>query len=63
MILGAMALNKKKSDERTDKIQNLSGSLMRDIRRRERSNSKSDFKDQTVKIVEKHIKMQDLYIF
>ena len=45
IILGAMALNKKKSDERTDKIQNLSGSLMSDIRRRERSNSKSDFKD------------------
>ena len=70
MILGAMALNKKKSEERraksdewTNKIQNLSGSLMSDIRRRERSNSKSDFKDRTVKMVEKRIKMHDLYIF
>ena len=42
-ILGAMVLNKKKSDERTDKIQILSGSLMSDIRKRERRNSKSDF--------------------
>jgi len=31
-ILGAMALNKNKSDERTDKIQILSDSLMSDIR-------------------------------
>ena len=31
LILGAMALKKKKSDERTDKIQILSGSLMSDI--------------------------------
>ena len=37
LILGAMALNKKKSDERTDKIQILSGSLMSDIRTKERS--------------------------
>jgi hypothetical protein len=54
-----MALNKKK----TDKIQDLSGSLMSDIRRRERSSSKSDFKDRTVKMVEKRIKMHNLYIF
>jgi len=33
-ILGAMALNKNKSEERTDKIQILSGSLMSDITRR-----------------------------
>ena len=36
-ILGAMALNKNKSGERTDKIQILSGSLMSDIRTKERS--------------------------
>ena len=36
---------------------------MSDIRKIERSNSKSDFKDRTVKMVEKHIKMHDLYIF
>ena len=52
-----------KSDERTDKIQILSGLLIRDIRKRERSNSKSDFKDRTIKMVEKGIKMHDLYIF
>ena len=33
------------------------------IRKKERSNSKSDFKDQTIKMVEKHIKMHDRYIF
>ena len=42
-ILGAMALNKNKSNERTNKIQILSGSLMSNIRKRERSNLKSDF--------------------
>ena len=63
LILGVMALNKKKSNERTDKIQILSGLLMSDIRKRERSNSKSDFKDRTIKMVEKHIKMHDVYIF
>ena len=36
-ILGAMALNKNKSDEWTDKIQILSGSLMSNIRIKERS--------------------------
>ena len=37
LILGAMALSKKKRDERTDKVQILSGSLMSDIRKKERS--------------------------
>ena len=37
LILGAMALSKNKSDERTDKMQILSGSLMSDIRIKERS--------------------------
>jgi len=32
-----MALNQKKSDERTDKIQILSGLLISDIRKKERS--------------------------
>ena len=36
-ILGAMALNKKKSDERTDIIQILSGSLMSVKRTKQRS--------------------------
>ena len=36
-ILGAMALNKKKSNEQTDIIQILSGSLMSDIRTKEHS--------------------------
>ena len=52
LILGAMALNKKKSEERIDKIQILSGSLMSNIR------TKS-----AVKMVEKRIKMHNLYIF
>jgi len=37
LILGAMALYKKKSDERTDIIQILRGSLMSAIRTKERS--------------------------
>ena len=36
LILGAMALNKNKSDERTDKILIMSGSLMSDMRIKER---------------------------
>jgi len=36
-ILGVMALNKKKSEERTDIIKILSGSLMSNIRTKERS--------------------------
>ena len=36
-ILGAMALDKNKSDERSDKIQILSGLLMSDIRIKEHS--------------------------
>jgi len=36
-ILGVMALNKNKSDKRIDKIKILSGSLMSDIRTKERS--------------------------
>ena len=51
-ILGAMALNWNKSDERTDKIQILSSSLMSNKRIKH-----------TVKMVEKRIKMHDLYIF
>ena len=64
-ILGVMALNKKKSKERRANWQNqiLSGSLMSDIMKKERSNSKSDFKDRTVIMVEKRIKMHNLYIF
>ena len=42
LILGAMALNKKKSDEQTDKIQILSGLLMSDIRKRERCSSSAE---------------------
>ena len=45
LIAGANERFKKKSDKRTDKIQILSGSLMSDIGKKERSNSKSDFKD------------------
>ena len=45
-----------KSDKRTDKIQILSGSLKSDKRKKERRHSKSDFKDRTVKMVEKRIK-------
>jgi hypothetical protein len=52
LILGAMALNKKKSDELTDKIQILRGSLMRDNRIKEDS-----------KNGEKRIKIHNLYIF
>ena len=63
LISGANERFKKKSAERTEKIQILSGSLMSDVRKKESSNSKSDFKDQTIKIVEKRIKMHDLYIF
>ena len=36
-ILGVMALSKKKSNERTDIIQIMSGSLMSDKRTKERS--------------------------
>ena len=35
---------------------------MSNIRKKERSNSKSDFKDQTVKMVDKRIKMHDLQV-
>ena len=65
MFLGAMALNEKKSEERWAKWQNqiFSGSLLSDIRRRERWNSESDFKDWTLKMLEKRIKRHDLYIF
>ena len=52
LILGAMALNKNKSDERTDKIQIVSGLLMSEIRIKEGR-----------KMVEKRIKMHNLYIF
>jgi hypothetical protein len=47
-----MALNKNKSDERTDKIQIVSGLLMSEIRIKEGR-----------KMVEKRIKMHNLYIF
>ena len=50
LILGANEWFKKKSNERTDKI-NLWA--VRDIRKKERSNSKSNFKDRPVKMVEK----------
>ena len=58
LISGANERFKKKSEERRANLQNqiLSGSLMSDIRKKERSNSKSNFKDQTVKMVEKLIK-------
>ena len=36
---------------------------MTDIRKKVGNNSKSDFIDQTVKKVEKRIKIHDLYIF
>ena len=64
-ILGTMALIKKKSEERQANWQNqiLSGSLVSNIRRKERMNSESDFKDRTVFMVEKRIKRHDLYIF
>jgi len=52
-----------KSDKRTDKIQILSGLLMSEISKKEHSNSKSNLKDHTIKMVEKHIKMHVLYIF
>ena len=52
LYFGAMALNKNKSDERNDKIQILSGSLMRDIRIKECR--KNGWKTH---------KMKDLYIF
>jgi len=55
LISGANERFKKKSAERTNKIQILSGSLMSDIRKKERSNSMSDFKDLTEKMVEKRI--------
>ena len=59
LILRAMALLEAKSGALWANWKNLalSGLLLSDIRRRERSNSKSDFKDRTVKMVEKRIKM------
>ena len=36
---------------------------MSDIKKKDGNNSMSDFIDQTVKKVEKRIKMHDLYIF
>jgi len=36
---------------------------MSDTRKKEHSNLNNDYKDLTVKMVEKRIKMHDLYIF
>jgi len=36
---------------------------MSDIRKKDANNSESNFIDQTVKKIEKRIKMHDLYIF
>ena len=60
LISGAREGYKKKSEEQKA---NRKIHILSDRRKKERINSKSDFKDQTVIMVEICIKMHDLYIF